>query len=117
MSDAIVEIRDYTFEAATFEAYRQWAIELAVPWLKANLDVIDFWIDCGIEPEVSGSNPLVSANGQPNITWIIRWHSIEDRRERFAGTMSSPEWKAIWAQHPNENGYLHMNARFMQATN
>ena len=35
MSDAIVEIRDYTFEAETFAAYKVWA-ELAVPWLKAN---------------------------------------------------------------------------------
>ena len=116
MSDAIVEIRDYTFEAATFEAYKQWANEMAVPWLKANLDVIDFWMDCGIEAEVSGSNPAVSSNGQPNITWIIRWNSIEDRRARFGKTMSSPEWQAIWAKHPNENGYLHMNARFLKAS-
>ena len=52
MSNAIVEIRDYTIEAASFEAYKQWANEMAVPWLKANLDVIDFWMDCGIEAEV-----------------------------------------------------------------
>lgn len=116
MSDAIVEIRDYTIEAKTFEAYKQWAAELAVPWLKANLDIIDFWVDCGIEAEVSGSNPQVSANGQPNVTWIIRWDSIEDRRNRFASTMASPEWKEIWAKHPNENGYLQMNSRFLQAS-
>ena len=36
MSDAIVEIRDYTFEAETFDAYKIWAEEKAVPWLKAN---------------------------------------------------------------------------------
>ena len=53
MSDAIVEIRDYTFEAETFDAYKIWAEEKAVPWLKANLNVIDFWVDCGIEAEVS----------------------------------------------------------------
>ena len=39
MSNAIVEIRDYTIEAASFDAYKQWAEELAVPWLKANLDL------------------------------------------------------------------------------
>ena len=116
MSHAIVEIRDYTFEAATFEAYKVWAEEKAVPWLKANLDVIDFWIDCGIEAEVSGSNPQVSENGQPNITWIIRWDSIEERQENFAKIMASPEWKTIWAEHPNEKGYLQMNARFLKAT-
>ena len=116
MSDAIVEIRDYTIEAASFEAYKQWANEMAVPWLKANLDIIDFWMDCGIEAEVSGSSPQVPSNGQPNVTWIIRWDSIEDRRARFGETMSSPEWKTIWAQHPNENGYLQMNARFLKAS-
>ena len=116
MANAIVEIRDYTFESATFEAYKKWAEELAVPWLKANLDVIDFWIDCGIAAEVSGSNPQVSSNGQPNVTWIIRWDSIEDRQARFATTMSSPDWKAIWAKHPNEKGYLQMNARFLKAS-
>ena len=115
MPDAIVEIRDYTFEATTFEAYKKWATELAAPWLKANLDVIDFWVDCDIEPEVKGSNPQVSPNGQPNVTWIIRWNSIEDRHARFASTLASPEWQAIWAKHPNENGYLHMNARFLKA--
>jgi hypothetical protein len=116
MSDAIVEIRDYTFEAETFEAYKAWAEEMAVPWLKANLNVIDFWIDCGIEAEVSGTNPQVSPNGQPNITWIIRWDSIEDRRENFTKIMGSPEWKTIWAEHPNEKGYLQMNARFLKGT-
>ena len=35
MSNAIVGIRDYTIEATSFEAYKQWANELAVPWLKA----------------------------------------------------------------------------------
>ena len=116
MSNAIVEIRDYTIEAASFDAYKQWAEELAVPWLKANLDVIDFWMDCGIEAEVRGSDPHVSPNGQPNVTWIIRWPSIEDRRAHFDATLSSPEWKAIWAKHPNGNGYLHMNARFLRAS-
>ena len=116
MSNAIVEIRDYTIEAASCDAYKQWAEELAVPWLKANLDIIDFWMDCGIEAEVRGSDPHVSPNGQPNVTWIIRWPSIEDRRARFDATLSSPEWKAIWAKHPNENGYLHMNARFLSAS-
>ena len=116
MTEAIVEIRDYTIEAASFDAYKQWAEELAAPWLKANLDVIDFWMDCGIEAEVGGNNPYVSPNGQPNVTWIIRWSSIEDRRALFDTTLSSPEWRAFWAKHPNENGYLHMNTRFLKAS-
>ena len=52
----IVEIRDYTIEAEWFERYKVWA-ETAVPWLKAHLDVIDFWIDDGIEADLTGSDP------------------------------------------------------------
>ncbi|MGI9328382.1 MAG: hypothetical protein ACR2PZ_24410 [Pseudomonadales bacterium] len=115
MSDAIVEIRDYTIEAEWFAAYKVWAIELAAPWLKANLDVIDFWMDDGMEPEVTGSNPIVSPNGQANVCWIIRWPSKAAREEQFGSITSSPEWREIWAKHPNENAYLQMNARFMKA--
>lgn len=115
MSEAIVEIRDYTIDPEWFDRYKVWAIEEAAPWLKANLDVIDFWMDAGIEPEVSGSAPVVSPNGQANVCWIIRWSSEADRKENFAKIMGSPAWAAIWANHPNENSYLQMNARFMKA--
>lgn len=115
MSDAIVEIRDYTIEAEWFDAYKEWAIELAAPWLKANLDVIDFWMDDGIEAEVGGSAPVVSPNGQPNVCWIIRWPSKAVRDEQFGQFPKDPEWQAIWAKHPNENAYLQMNARFMKS--
>jgi hypothetical protein len=114
MSDAIVEIRDYTIESRSFTAYKQWAIDLAAPWLKANLDVIDFWMDDGIEAEVSGSAPNVSTNGQANVCWIIRWPSKAARDEQFGSFPENPEWQEIWAQHPCADAYLHMNARFMK---
>ena len=41
MSDAIVEIRDYTIDPDWINAYKDWADTLAAPWLRANLDVID----------------------------------------------------------------------------
>ena len=115
MSDAIVEIRDYTIDPEWWDAYKKWAIDHAAPWLKANLDVIDFWMDDGMEAEVSGSTPSVSANGQANVCWIIRWPSKAERDTQFAEKFSSSEWQAIWGNHPNENAYLHMNARFMKA--
>jgi len=34
MSDAIVEIRDYTIDPEWFDAYKDWAKNLAGPWLK-----------------------------------------------------------------------------------
>ena len=134
MSDAIVEIRDYTIEADWIDAYKDWADNIAAPWLKNNLDVIDFWVDTGIETEVGGSSPVVSPNGQPNVCWIIRWSSKEDRDLGFAALKSNEEWKEIlinelesyrpiyyWGNEPGENvghawnidgyqeNYFHMN--------
>lgn len=111
----IVEIRDYTIEADKFDVYKEWAITQAAPWLKSNLDVIEFWMDDGMEAEVAGSNPQVSENGQPNVCWIIRWPSKEVREAEFGERMSHPEWLEIWAQHPCPDAYLQMNARFMKA--
>ena len=75
MFEGIVEIRDYTIEEKWFAKYKEWANEFAAPWLKNNLDVIDFWMDSGIPSEVTGSSPQVSPNGQANVCWIIRWPS------------------------------------------
>ena len=49
----MVEIRSYHYDPAKFEAYKVWAVEEAVPFLKANLDIIGFWMDNGTPPEVS----------------------------------------------------------------
>lgn len=114
-SEAIVEVRDYTIEPEWFDAYRQWATDHAAPWLRANLDVIDFWVDDGHEPEVAGSDPQVSPHGQPNVCWIIRWDSREAREEGFRSKLGGAEWQQIWAKHPNTNAYLHLNVRFMTA--
>jgi len=114
MSEAFVEIRDYTIDPEWFAAYKVWASEEAAPWLKANLPVIDFWMDSGMEAEVTGTNPVVSPNGQANVCWILRWANEAERNEKMGGLANHPEWVAIWANHPNENSYLQMNARFMQ---
>ena len=113
MIQAIVEVRDYTIDPEWLEPYRKWATELAVPWLRANLDLVDFWMDCGFDAEVSGTNPAPSVNGQPNVCWIIRWPSKAIRDEQFGTIMSRPEWQDIWAKHPNSDAYLQINVRFM----
>ncbi|MDE0000317.1 MAG: DUF1428 family protein [Rhodospirillaceae bacterium] len=115
MTDRLVEIRDYTVDPARFDAYREWACELAAPWLMANLDVIDFWLDDGSEAEVTGSDPHVSPNGQANVCWIIRWPNRTARDEGMRDLESNAEWRAIWARHPCADAYLQMNARFMKA--
>lgn len=116
MSDGIVEIRDYTIESESFDAYKDWARDYAAPWLKANLDVIDFWVDDGEEAEVTGSAPAVSPNGQPNVCWVIRWPDRQTRDEGFEAFRVNAEWQQIWKKHPNPNAYLQMNVRFMKAS-
>ena len=114
-ADTIFEIRDYTIEPGHFGAYKAWALDKAVPWLRAHLDVVDFWLDDGFKAEVSGSDSQVSVHGQPNVCWVIRWPSKAERDSGFEAFSNHPEWQAIWAEHPCPDGYLHMNARFMRA--
>ena len=115
MSQPIYEIRDYTIASNHFSAYKTWAEQKAGPWLKANLDVLDFWMDEGLPAEVGGSDPQVSKHGQANVCWIIRWDSLEAREKRWPEWTQSAEWQAVWAEHPCPDAYLHMNARFMSA--
>ena len=106
------EIRNYHYEPSKFEAYRQWAVDEAVSFLKANLDIVGFWVDNGDAPEVSGSDPAPGKHGAANITWIIRWDSKEARDEGHKLVFGGDGWKAIWARHPDANGYLQMEAKF-----
>ncbi len=115
MADGIVEVRDYTIEPEWFEAYRDWAQDLAAPWLMANLDVIDFWCDDGQEALVTGKAAAEPANGQANVCWIIRWPSRQAREDGFEAFRANPEWQAIWSKHPNTDAYLQMNVRFMRS--
>jgi hypothetical protein len=108
----IFEIRDYHYSRDIFIAYRAWAEE-AVPVLRSKLDVLGFWIDDGTPPEITGTRPIDSPIGSANITWIIRWDSKAARDAGFKAAIESEEWKAVWARHPDPNGYLQMSARFM----
>ena len=108
----IYEIRDYHYRRDIFEDYKRWA-ELALPVLRKHLDVLGFWLDGGIKPEITGSEPIDSPIGSANVTWIIRWESKEARDIGLPRLLEADDWKQVWAQHPDENGYLQMSARFM----
>ena len=110
----IFEVRDYHYRRDIFDAYKDWAKE-AVPMLRQHLDVVGFWIDEGqVDPEIEGTDPINSPIGSANVTWVIRW---EDKAARDAGMerlFSGEEWQALWARHPDPNGYLQASARFIE---
>jgi len=110
----IFEIRDYHYAPEKFDAYLKWAEE-AVPVLRDLMDVVGFWVDTGSEPEVHGSAPEKPSIGYANITWILRWDSKEQRDREFPKAIGSDAWKAVWAKHPDPNGYVQMLSRFTTA--
>ncbi len=109
-----VEIRNYHYDPAKFEPYRQWAVDEAIPFLKENLDVVGFWLSNGDEPEISGSDPMSPALGPANVTWIINWASREARQEGFQRVFGGEGWRRVWANHPDPDGYRQIEARFME---
>lgn len=111
----LYEIRDYHYRADLFEPYKKWAEELAVPVLKEKLDVVGFWISNGEAPEVAGTDPIESSIGYANVTWIIRWDNKAARDKGLPAALESDEWKAVWAKHPDQDGYQQILARFMEA--
>ena len=110
----LYEIRNYHYDPAKFDAYKRWAVTEAIPFLKDNLDVVGFWMDSGDAPEFSGSAPMDLPLGCANVTWIIRWDSMQARAEGRVRVFQSEGWRKIWANHPDANGYLQMEVRFAE---
>lgn len=108
----MIEIRNYHYDPSKMVAYKKWAVSEAIPFLKANLDLVGFWLENIEPPELSGSNPMDLELGSANVTWIIRWESMEARKQAHKEVFGGEGWQNIWANHPDENGYLQMEARF-----
>jgi len=63
-------------------------------------------------PEISGSDPMNLNLGSANVTWIIRWDSMEARNRFQEEVFDAEDWQKIWAMHPDPNGYIQMETRF-----
>ena len=107
------EIRNYHYDPSKLELYKTWAIEEAVPYLKEHMDVVGFWVDNGETPQLSGSDPFSHKHGAANITWIIRWDSMGARDKGHARVFKGKDWQTIWGNHPDTEGYLQIEAKFM----
>lgn len=114
MGSPVFEIRDYHYRTDRMDEYREWAHE-AAPVLDGRLDVLGFWVDGGIPPEIMGSDPMELRHGPPNVTWMIRWESMEHREQGWGALWQDPVWNETWARHPGFEGYLQMTVRFLRA--
>ena len=108
------EIHDYHFNPEKFEEYKAWVIEEVVPYLRANMDLVSFWVGEVAPSKVGGTSPMSMNLGTPNATWIARWDSMEDCIKSRETVLATEEWKKIWANHPDEDGYLQYQSRYME---
>ena len=75
--------------------------------------MVGFWLDNGETPEIGGTDPMELKHGTANVTWIIRWESMETRTQK--NIFGSEGWQEIWSRHPDSSGYLHVEVRFAEA--
>ena len=106
------EIRNYQYDPSQFDAYKKWVVDEALPFIKANTDLVGFWMDNVEPPEISGSDHMNLNLGSANVTWVIRWDSMEARNRFQVEVFDAEDWQKIWANHPDPNGYIHMEVRF-----
>lgn len=111
---AIYEVRNYHFDPARFEEYSQVATGEYIRYLREHLDIVGFWIESGISPEVRGAEQ--DELGPANVTWVIRWASKEERDEKLPEVLGTPEWREIFAEVPGGGAsYLRIESRFMES--
>ena len=113
MSDSIFEIRDYHHDPDQWADYKAWAHE-AAQILHDRLDVLGYWLDADIPTRILGSDPFELPHGHANVTWIVRWDSMEQRESRWEELWEDDEWKACADRHPGFDGYLNMSVRFLK---
>lgn len=109
---AIYEIRNYHFDPARYDEYTEVAKGEYIRYLREHLDLVGFWIESAVPPEVRGAEQ--DELGSANVTWIIRWASKEERDEKLPEVLGTPEWREIFAEVPGGgSSYLRIESRFM----
>ena len=110
----IYEIRNYHFDPARFDEYKQWAKDQALPYLQRELDLIGFWATGNEPTEVNGA-PMDDM-GSANITWIIRWPDKTTRDANMGGIFATEEWTEIFANVPGGmDSYHRMESKFTES--
>ena len=109
----IYEIRNYHYEPSLLDEYRIWAVEKALPYIRAHLDLVGFWVNVDEAPQIGGK-PLDDL-GSATVTWIIRWPDLATRHETMGTVFGSDEWRAIMAANPGQEHYHRTEAKFAEA--
>ncbi len=109
----IFEIRNYHYEPTQMAAYRAWAVAKALPYIRANLDLVGFWVNVDEPPQVGGR--ALDELGSATVTWIIRWEDIATRNRVMGEVFGSSEWQEIMAANPGQENYHRTEAKFAKA--
>ena len=110
----IYEIRNYYFEPSKLNAYKAWARDQAMGYLKRKFNVLGFWVNTDLKPDVTG-RPMDDL-GSSNITWIIGWDDISRRKATLDDAFATPEWQAIFKDVPGGMAsYLRIECKFSES--
>ena len=109
----IFEIRNYHYEPRLIEEYKDWAVAKALPYIRANLDVLGFWVNVSEPPQIAGK-PLDEL-GSATVTWIIRWLDIATRHDVMSKVFGGDEWRQIMAANPGQENYHRTEVKFAEA--
>ena len=110
----IFEIRNYHFDPARFDAYKQWGEREALPYLEKQLDLVGFWVSTSDPAEIIGREH--DDLGTANVTWIIRWRDREQRNDVMSKVFATKEWEDIFSRVPGGMpSYKRIEWRFADA--
>jgi hypothetical protein len=113
LGTGLIEIRDYHYRKDRMDEYRAWA-KRAARYFGHRWELLGWWLDAGHESRLSGSDPMELAHGLANVTWMIRWDSLEQREAAWNELWNDEEWERLWDQHPGPEGYHQMAVRFLE---
>ncbi|MDM7861152.1 hypothetical protein QTP81_11135 [Alteromonas sp. ASW11-36] len=109
---SVYEIRNYHYDTSKIIAFKKWMNDDAASFLKTNLDVVGIWISTEDNAIISGTNPMKQYLGSANVTWIIRWNSMEERERIREKVFAGEDWQQIWSSHPDIDGYHQIEVKF-----
>ena len=108
----IYEIRNYHYEPSAIAAYRTWATDIALPYIREHLDLVGFWVNLDEPPEVNGKPQ--DDLGCATVTWILRWDDIETRHSVMRRIFATDEWRSIMGRNPGIENYHRTEAKFAE---